>query len=214
MSQIPEFIELAQPSKKVHQTRCCAWCLRANTKLFKCSKCAKVHYCSRECQIAHWKKEHKTICGSKYEDLYSTFKYNIMSGGLGGQPWDQLKKKCVIAEVTDVQQYLSTGNYDCVSFVSRLEYARITRQTPAKNRHNAALFFEDPNPHPELELKSFPGLNSLFKQPLFCSYHTEDKYILSDLKFLHNPDSELAQTLQKCQEQESKLITEALRQKN
>ena len=28
----------------------------------KCSKCQRVHYCSRECQIEHWKKSHKHEC--------------------------------------------------------------------------------------------------------------------------------------------------------
>ena len=30
-------------------------------RLSSCSKCKEAHYCSRECQVAHW-KSHKSIC--------------------------------------------------------------------------------------------------------------------------------------------------------
>jgi MYND finger len=33
------------------------------TKAFmQCSKCRSVRYCSRECQVLHWKKGHKKEC--------------------------------------------------------------------------------------------------------------------------------------------------------
>jgi len=33
----------------------------------KCSSCNWVRYCSRECQIAHWKEEHKVRCGKELD---------------------------------------------------------------------------------------------------------------------------------------------------
>lgn len=33
-------------------------------KLFLCSRCKQVYYCDRECQINHWKMEHKSKCRS------------------------------------------------------------------------------------------------------------------------------------------------------
>ena len=30
-------------------------------RLSSCSKCKEAHYCSRECQVVHW-KSHKSIC--------------------------------------------------------------------------------------------------------------------------------------------------------
>ena len=31
-------------------------------QLFRCSKCKVMHYCSKECQIRHWKRGHKNEC--------------------------------------------------------------------------------------------------------------------------------------------------------
>ena len=39
----------------------CAYCLKKPEKLFMCSQCKKVHYCSKECQRNDWKK-HKEKC--------------------------------------------------------------------------------------------------------------------------------------------------------
>ena len=40
----------------------CRLCLKENSK-FKCSKCHKANYCSKECQIDDWKIfQHKSIC--------------------------------------------------------------------------------------------------------------------------------------------------------
>ena len=42
-----------------------------DAKSFKrCSKCRFVQYCSRECQVSHWKQDHKNICA---EDLIEKF---------------------------------------------------------------------------------------------------------------------------------------------
>jgi SAM-dependent MidA family methyltransferase len=38
-----------------------ACCLKTNN-LKNCSRCKQVHYCSRECQAAHWKSGHKENC--------------------------------------------------------------------------------------------------------------------------------------------------------
>ena len=44
---------------------CCANCEKPNEKnepLSACARCGLVSYCSRECQIQHWKNEHKSNC--------------------------------------------------------------------------------------------------------------------------------------------------------
>ena len=38
----------------------CAHCQKHGK--FKCAACASVYYCSKECQIAHWKLHHKKVC--------------------------------------------------------------------------------------------------------------------------------------------------------
>ena len=40
----------------------CRFCMKEDSK-FKCSKCSKAKYCSKECQIDDWKiLQHKLIC--------------------------------------------------------------------------------------------------------------------------------------------------------
>ena len=41
----------------------CASC-GANDPTKQCSRCAKVTYCNRECQMAHW-GQHKAVCHQK-----------------------------------------------------------------------------------------------------------------------------------------------------
>jgi hypothetical protein len=48
-------------SRGVH--RCCAKCGASDCKLQKCSRCSKVYYCGRDCQVADWKR-HKRVCSS------------------------------------------------------------------------------------------------------------------------------------------------------
>jgi hypothetical protein len=43
----------------------CSNCMKTGVKLNACSRCSRAMYCSRECQKAHWKAEHKTICEDK-----------------------------------------------------------------------------------------------------------------------------------------------------
>lgn len=40
----------------------CTQCGVSDTKLLQCSKCRKVQFCSRECQLANWKAGHKEQC--------------------------------------------------------------------------------------------------------------------------------------------------------
>jgi hypothetical protein len=47
-------------SAKPH--RPCAHCGELFLKLKQCSRCKAVAYCSRECQVAHWKAGHKESC--------------------------------------------------------------------------------------------------------------------------------------------------------
>lgn len=49
--------------------QCCANCFETEQdlndkgkKLSRCSRCGLTLYCSRECQVEHWKKEHKASC--------------------------------------------------------------------------------------------------------------------------------------------------------
>lgn len=43
----------------------CAWCHENVIEVKKCSACKAVAYCSRECQVAHWKQGgHKTECAN------------------------------------------------------------------------------------------------------------------------------------------------------
>ena len=38
-------------------------CAKCKKEAFKrCSKCKKVWYCSKECQVSHWKESHKAEC--------------------------------------------------------------------------------------------------------------------------------------------------------
>lgn len=40
----------------------CAHCAKQLLQLQKCGRCKKVFYCSRTCQVAHWKTGHKKSC--------------------------------------------------------------------------------------------------------------------------------------------------------
>ena len=47
----------------------CAHCLavlgRAGATILKCARCGLVTYCSKDCQRAHWKVNHKSFCIAK-----------------------------------------------------------------------------------------------------------------------------------------------------
>lgn len=49
--------------------RKCAWCLATDVKLFHCAKCSLVTYCGRECQLKHWKGEHKASCSKTQTEV-------------------------------------------------------------------------------------------------------------------------------------------------
>ena len=42
----------------------CANCGISTANLRGCSRCKAIFYCSKECQVAHWKSEHKAACMS------------------------------------------------------------------------------------------------------------------------------------------------------
>ncbi|KAJ9528731.1 hypothetical protein QJQ45_020639 [Haematococcus lacustris] len=50
-----------QPAAGSEAAQCCAQCGAANVKLFRCSRCREVTYCSPACQKKHW-KAHKAAC--------------------------------------------------------------------------------------------------------------------------------------------------------
>ena len=47
----------------------CAHCLavlgHAGVAILKCARCGLVDYCSKDCQRAHWKANHKSFCIAK-----------------------------------------------------------------------------------------------------------------------------------------------------
>src|SRR5271170_3017625 len=45
-----------------HNNRQCRADGCQNEGTMKCGRCNSAKYCSRECQIAHWKSKHKQIC--------------------------------------------------------------------------------------------------------------------------------------------------------
>jgi hypothetical protein len=49
--------------KRYFKKRCCNYACTGDAK-FVCVKCKLERYCSKECQIIHWKKEHKKVCCS------------------------------------------------------------------------------------------------------------------------------------------------------
>jgi hypothetical protein len=49
-------------SSKVKPSKPCAHCKQAFPKLLRCTRCRGVSYCSKECQVAHWKAGHKKVC--------------------------------------------------------------------------------------------------------------------------------------------------------
>ncbi|KAL6761559.1 hypothetical protein V8C86DRAFT_2531662, partial [Haematococcus lacustris] len=50
-----------QPAAGSESAQCCAQCGAGNVKLFRCSRCREVTYCSPACQKKHW-KAHKAAC--------------------------------------------------------------------------------------------------------------------------------------------------------
>jgi hypothetical protein len=47
---------------KVTTRRACGFCNSIDPGHQACSRCRQVVYCSKECQLAHWKKGHKQAC--------------------------------------------------------------------------------------------------------------------------------------------------------
>eukprot|EP00548_Thalassiothrix_antarctica_P009118 CAMPEP_0194157676 /NCGR_PEP_ID=MMETSP0152-20130528/72882_1 /TAXON_ID=1049557 /ORGANISM="Thalassiothrix antarctica, Strain L6-D1" /LENGTH=380 /DNA_ID=CAMNT_0038866255 /DNA_START=77 /DNA_END=1219 /DNA_ORIENTATION=+ len=64
----------------------CQWCLKNDTKLFRCGSCKAQSYCSKECQIKHWKSGHKEEC-KKYLDNLA----NAISSFPSDQPAEEFK---------------------------------------------------------------------------------------------------------------------------
>jgi hypothetical protein len=48
--------------RQLHRWPTCSGCCTQNRSMSQCAKCHRVHYCSKRCQIGHW-KEHKQVCG-------------------------------------------------------------------------------------------------------------------------------------------------------
>lgn len=51
----------AKMMEKINKKNWCFHCKKATTKLLTCSRCLKITFCSKECQVANW-KEHKQYC--------------------------------------------------------------------------------------------------------------------------------------------------------
>lgn len=49
-------------SAPVGANNACANCHKKSDKLMMCGKCKQVKYCSRDCQVAHFKSGHKKVC--------------------------------------------------------------------------------------------------------------------------------------------------------
>ena len=45
--------------------RCCHQCGATENDLKRCSQCFVARYCSRECQLIHWKAGHRDVCKGK-----------------------------------------------------------------------------------------------------------------------------------------------------
>jgi hypothetical protein len=48
-----------------------------NDGTMKCGRCNNARYCSRKCQVAHWKEKHKSVC--QHPNSYTTFVGEIPS---------------------------------------------------------------------------------------------------------------------------------------
>lgn len=79
---------IPQPQPKQFQ---CSECLLYFGKVYKCSRCKKVCYCSKECQINAWKDYHSMECGKMQV-------VPIKGKGLGVVALREIKKGEVICE--------------------------------------------------------------------------------------------------------------------
>lgn len=50
-----------EKEKQKNSDKNCAQCQKENCK-WKCGKCCLIYYCSKDCQVRHWKR-HKLLCG-------------------------------------------------------------------------------------------------------------------------------------------------------
>jgi hypothetical protein len=50
------------PTAPPRPSRPCAQCKQLFPKLHRCTRCKAVSYCSKQCQVAHWKAGHKEAC--------------------------------------------------------------------------------------------------------------------------------------------------------
>ena len=58
----PEASEPAKTKKKSMSASDCAFCGAVDLPLKPCTRCGVPEYCSRDCQLAHWKEGHKQAC--------------------------------------------------------------------------------------------------------------------------------------------------------
>ena len=64
----------AKPANECHDRKSMKQChgckgKHEESKLRKCSKCHKARYCSKPCQIKHWRNGHKLECGKPQDAL-------------------------------------------------------------------------------------------------------------------------------------------------
>lgn len=55
---------ISSQRKKVMDMERCDYCEKTGARKF-CSKCRKIYYCSKECQVKGWKGGHKLVCGKE-----------------------------------------------------------------------------------------------------------------------------------------------------
>ncbi|KAJ7162964.1 MM3350-like domain-containing protein [Mycena filopes] len=64
--------EVVRHKRDKRASALCACCGKPITDPRMCSACKKVYYCDRDCQTAHWKKEHKRRCVARAVTAEST----------------------------------------------------------------------------------------------------------------------------------------------
>ena len=96
--------------------KCCAFCFEKTKKLHRCGNCYITFYCSRNCQIGHWTKEHFEKCPGGISVAVTNFQCRSASNKINADKAFLIKVASVLENIVTFENEQKTLkaelNYD------------------------------------------------------------------------------------------------------